>query len=207
MTTHTAERLEMEHRANNYPGRATVEDIAAALEGRRLMDPRYPARVDPRCRRCEQKNRKRQSFGVDRVDESLYGGDTVTLHAVHMDDGFHQPHWSITSLEHVEHPQPAFEDVETEGTPLVRAHAELVVVENRYFVTDVKVTHHSPAAIGPEQSAVDREFEEFEIDDDDTPEGVTRLDIPAAEPHPDWPDEEADWVAELVDDHGAEVNY
>jgi len=205
MTQNTAERIDARHRANEHPDDCSLDAIATALEGRSLDDAQLLQRVDPICRRCDEKNEKRRMAGVEPVDSRLADGDRVTLHAAHCvdDDGMRPPHWHILSVSHLQHPQIEFADSVQKGESQIRAHATIHEAPGgEHHIVDVDVREHSPAADGPEQSVVDRRQQEFVDDSDAHPDGMIVIDRDPEDAPAHWPLLERAWLENLIDKHG-----
>jgi hypothetical protein len=198
--TQTADRIDATYRANHYPDAAPAGAIATALDGRKLIDPTISQKVDPICRRCEEKNRKRRMAGVDIEDAQLEHGDKVTLYAVYTDDGLTRRHWQITAVDHTHHPQIDFEDCIKAGTALVRARATIHQTPERFHVVDVDITHRSKTAAGPDQSVVDQRQKQHIDDSDHHPDGMTVID--PEDPPASWPQVDREWLDQLISDHG-----
>lgn len=188
-------------RANRIPDDASTDDIAAALRGRRLFDVQLAQKIDG-CRRCQEKNIKRRYAGVDLVDQTLEDDDAVTVHAAHTDSGHAGPHWLITSAEHRHHDQLPFEDVASSGTDLVRAHARVHATENKHIL-DIDIVERSPRGEGPEQSTIEKQWQQYI--DDDAGTAATVINRNADEPPAHWPEEDRQWLQQLADAHTLEV--
>jgi hypothetical protein len=201
----TADRIDATHRARNYPDDCSLDAIATALEGRELYDVQLLQKIDPICRRCEEKNQKRRMAGVDLADPQLNDGDRVTMHAIHVidDDGMRPPHWNIRSVSHAQHPQRDFADCIERGTALVRARATIhTAPDGEQHIIDVDVTNRSPSDQGPDQSVVEQQMEEFVDDSDAHPDGMTVIDRDPEDAPARWPQSERDWLDSLIESHG-----
>lgn len=202
--THSTSTDDDAEQANRSPDDASTADIAAALRGRRLFQRQLAQKIDG-CRRCLEKNLKRDYADVDRVDPAFDDGDAVTIHAVHADLDWAGPHWRMTAVEHRRHPQLEFVDAASAGTDLVRAHARIREREHTHII-DVDVVERSPRGEGPDQSVVGKREQEHIVRDapyhpDDT--AVVERDADEAPAH--WPDEDRQWLKELADANTLEV--
>jgi len=197
--------IDATYRATEHPDDCSTDAIATALHGRKLYDPQLLQKVDPVCRRCEEKNQKRRMAGVDIVDPQLTDGDRVIIHAIHVvdDDELRPPHWNIRSASHVQHPQIDFADCIEQGTSLLRAHATIhTAPDGTAHIVDVDVRDRSPSSEGPSQSVVDARQEQFVDDSDEHPGGMTVIDRGAEDAPASWPELERDWLNNLVETHG-----
>jgi len=199
----TSDRINRRHRANRYPADASMQDIAAALEARKLYDADRFQFVDSICPRCSQKNRRRRLAGRPETNAHIDDGAPVIIHAVHdsmddyNDDRQHiPPYWRVTTVYHDRHRHRPLQDVEEAGIHLVRARARIHELEYHKYLTDVDVIARSRASSGPDQSAVHSDKQQF-IDDS----GATVIDVPPDKAPADWPDEERQWLRDLVANH------
>jgi hypothetical protein len=188
-----------------------MQDIAAALEARKLYDADRFQFVDSICPRCSQKNRRRRLAGRPETNAHIDDGAPVIIHAVHdsmddyNDDRQHiPPYWRVTTVYHDRHRHRPLQEVEEAGIHLVRARARIHKLEHHEYLTDVDVIAHSPASSGPDQSAVHRDKQQF-IDDSASgsaqTDGATVIDVPPDKAPADWPDEERQWLRDLVANH------
>jgi len=199
----TAERIDAAYQANHYPDGASTQDVEEALEARQLADGDLVQKVDPYCQRCQQKNQKRRLVGVDESDPYIEDGDYVEFFAHHMDpdDVFVPKHWEITALYHQRHPHVALSDAAEAGVDLVRARARVHKTERHEHLVDVDVLERSHADDGPEQSLVMQRQERYIDDSDEHPDGMTVISIPDESPPAEWPNEEREWLRQLLADH------
>lgn len=204
MTQHTTDEIDAEQQANHHPDDCSTSEIATALEGRCLFDRALIQDVDPVCRRCEEKNKKRRMAEVDGADPELEDGDRVVFHAIHEDDddGLRPPHWHIRPMYHADHPQVDFADAVVSGTALVRARGTIHESETDNYVVDVEVTHRSRTDAGPEQSVIDKRREEFVDDSPEHPDDMTVIDQDPEDAPVHWPDKEREWLRDFIDEHG-----
>ena len=203
-TQNTADRIDATHRANQHPDDASKAEIATALEGRRLHDPKLLQKFHGICSRCDEKNDKRRMAGVDQVDPSLNDGDAVTIHATHTvdDDGLREPHWHIRGVLHTHHPLLPFDDVITSGTALVRARCELHKQDQRYHIVDVEVTKRSRTDAGPDRSAVEQRRQQYVDDSDEHPDDMTVIDRDPEDAPAHWPQLDREWLDDLIASNG-----
>jgi len=204
MTQHTADQIDAEQQANQHPNDCSTDAIATALDGRCLLDRPLLQDIDPICRRCDEQNKKRRMAGVDVADPQLQDGDRVVFHAVHVvdDDELRPPHWNLRPMHHADHPQPDFEDCISAGTAIVRACATIHETPTEYYVVDVDVTHRSPTDAGPDQSVIEQRRQQFVDDSDEHPDDMTVIDPDPEDAPAHWPDEDRDWLRDLIDEHG-----
>ena len=199
----TAKRIDRTERANLHPDEASKADIAAALEGRQLADGDLVQKVAPYCKRCKQKNRKRRLVDVDEQDPYIEDGDGVQFFAHHADpdDAFVQKHWKVTTVYHQRHQHVAIGDAAEAGIDLVRARARVHKTERHEHFVDVDVLERSHSDDGPEQSLVMQRQERYIDDSDEHPDGMTVISIPDESPPAEWPNEEREWLRQLLADH------
>lgn len=200
--THDTSPDDAVERANRTPEDASTADIEAALRGRRLFDAQLGQKIDG-CRRCEEKNTKRRYAGVDLVDATFDEGDAVTIHASHSENAHTGPHWFIASAEHRHHEQLPFEDVASNDTDLVRAHARIHATGNDEHILDVDIVERSRLGEGPEQSTIDARVQEYI--DDDAATAATVIERNNDEPPAHWPDADRQWLQQLADEHTLET--
>jgi hypothetical protein len=203
--TQTADSIDATHRANEHPDDCSTASIAAALDGRKLFNPQLRQTVVPICRRCEEKNSKRQMAGVDIVSPEVTHGDRVTVTAIHVadDDRRRPPHWNIRSVSHISHPQVNFADCIQQGTSLVRAHATIhTAPDGDAYIIDVDVTGRSTSSEGPSQSVVDARQEQFIDDSGEYPAHMNVIDRDPEDAPASWPEAEREWLHNLVEAHG-----
>lgn len=188
-------------RARRSPEDASKDDIEAALRGRQLFQGSIGQKIDG-CRRCREKNRKRRMAGTEIVDDRLYDGDEVVIHAVHRLSDHSGPHWFITSAACSDHPQVPFAAAIQQGTHLIRATARVHGEGNRKHLIDINVTAHSPASDGPAESTIGERQQEYVDDSDDHPDDTVVLDLDGDDPPAHWPAEDRDWLEKLVESNG-----
>jgi len=166
--------------------RESEGEIESELEAHRL-DTQPPNRGH--CQRCVQKNRKRAHLGVRNFERSrLVDGERARFLAAAVGSG-----WRVRDLLHSEHDQPPFGDMEHSRAKQAYAIANVDRRAGKLRLRNVTVEQHSPLGAGPMNPVVAERFEE-------PGEWVTNLE--AEEPHPLWPEETREWLAELVEEHG-----
>lgn len=201
----TEERINRTHRANRQPADASMQDIAAALEGRQFSDPDLMQSVEPYCSRCSDKNRKRSLVGIDNTDPYIKDGDRVGFFAIYVeepDDLTTRKHWRVLSVLHERHPHPPMSEIEESGTDIIRARARVHKTERHEHLVDVDVIDRSPVGDGPDQSVIQKRRDQCIDHTADTPDGIIQLDIAPEDPFPNWPDAERQWLRDLIVEHG-----
>jgi len=185
MTENIEAKIESWHRAHTDPEAAGVTGIQVAITGQMLEDPDLLLWVEPRCKRCVEKNTKRCEVNASTRYETLEHGDRVTFHAV-FDEGDANilPHWRTRPLYHRRHSQLNWSDVVSRGTHQVRCEATLHDGNTDDLrLVGVEVIEHSPASHGPEHNLTQtRRFEQWD-------DWVTA----------EWPQTELEWLDQLAE--------
>jgi hypothetical protein len=200
----TEERINRTYRANHRPADASMQDIAAALEGRKLYNPDLMQNVEPYCSRCSDKNRKRRLVRIDDTDPYIQDGDRVAFFAISNDpdDLTTRKHWRVLSVLHERHPQPPMSKIEDSRTDIVRAWGRVHKTEYHEHLVDVDVIERSPVGDGPAQSVIQKRRKECIDHSAEVPDGITVLDVAPEDPFPNWPEADRQWLRELIVEHG-----
>jgi len=167
-----------------------TEEIETALEGHRL-DTRPPCRGH--CQRCLQKNRKRLQLGVGERDRTHFAdGEEVHFLAAAVGGA-----WRVRDVLHTDHEPPPFGDLVHSRVKQAYAVGNADREPGGLTLRHVTVERYSEAGAGPETPAVSERL-------DNPGAWVTRL--APEEPHPLWPTETREWLAELVEEHAPAVS-
>lgn len=189
------------------PGDPDPGAVEGALDGRPLVAPTH--RTRGWCLRCRRKNEIRATLGRRETarDPTFEDGDRVRLTAVAVPgEGGSSPEprehrWRVVRAYHEDHPERPREDAARPDRAQARLHATVRAEGWVYLLDpdDSVAVEYDPDAMVLRDVAVQWVSPPGEGSVPDRGDGDGPVDLSPADPRPDWPAAENDWLRRLVE--------